>query len=283
MNEKKKWFENIFNIKAALLVVSIISCVAAFIIGGYGYEIYKLTAEKEDIINLSYLGQFYSGTVLALFTLSTVLLIILAYLNQREEIYHLKVMNDKQDNMIKTQIAKDEYEKFERTFYRLLDWHMSFMNSISYVKYLSTTPNVYVSRGAINQVFSEFQHNYNLNIKLNKSIDESINSSFDLLLKQNDDMQPYYNNLYSVLEFVDNYFLADIIDEVEVDKFMSIIVGQLSNSEVLLLCYYGLYSKAPYGTKTMIENYSLLRNIKKEYVGEDILNKYEPQAFKPFS
>jgi len=243
----------------------------------YGLKFYDI-AGNYDLINLSYLGQFVSGLVLSFFTLSTFILIVLAYLNQREEIIHLQKMNLQQDNIIKAQIAKDEYEKFERTFYRLLDWYRSFMNSISYPDV--TLNRIYIGRGALNKVLESFNSEFKRNLRLDEcSSIAALNKTFNDIFERYDDMEPYFNNLYSVVEFIERYFDAEVIEEDEADKFVSIFSGQLANSELGLLAYYGLYEDSPLELKGIIENYGMLKNLNHSRVVSSIVDLYDTKAF----
>ncbi len=314
--DKYKKLKNIFTF---FLYSSVIVAISVIV---WGIFVLLQNNSGHFLTDISNLGQFYSGTVIAFLTIATISLVALAFLNQLHEIELLQEMNKQQTDVIKQQTdalkeqqtankiqkqalelqkessekqlklqteanldakQKSEFEKFERTFYRLLDWHMSFMNSISYVVYgINLSKNVYISRGAINQVFNEFQRNMQLNIEKGRSIDEAINIAFHLLFKSNDDMKPYYNNLYSVIEFVDDHYDVEVIDRVDENKFIAIIANQLSNSEVLLLCYYGLYSDNQLNTKKLIENLGLLRNIQKQFVEKEVLDKYDSSAFETY-
>ncbi|MCI0715116.1 MAG: putative phage abortive infection protein [Chlorobi bacterium] len=139
---------------------------------------------------------------------------------------------------------------------------------------------IWTGRGAINQVLIDFNNDIDVNVRnLKKGLPEAIDIAFDSMFRKHDDMQPYFNNLYSVLDFVDAYFSAEIIDEVEANKFMSIVSGQLARSESELLCYYGLYSKAPHNLKEIIDNNGLLKNIDGKRIPSDVLNSYDPRAF----
>jgi len=261
-----------------LIIITILATIAGiyFLSIGIIKFVYTPESKLEDWSNL---GQFVSGFTVAFFTLATILLITLAYINQREEIDHLKDMNTQQDKMIKAQVNKDEYEKFERTYYRLLDWYNSFRNSISYVEVHLTGSRLFAGRGALNKVIDEVRNDLATNLKSGKDLNTSIDTCFDLMFKRHDDMQPYFNNLYSVLDFVNAYFLAEIIEEDEASKFMFVLNGQLARAETELLFYYGLYSNAPNNLKQIIQNYGLLKNIKKNSFSEEEIKMYENSAY----
>jgi hypothetical protein len=244
-----------------LIATAIISTLIGLYFFYYGYKVYCYTAKNYDIENLSYLGQYVSGFVLSFFTLATFIMILLAYLNQRDEINNLKDMNVQQDIVIKVQAKKDEYEKFERTFYRLLDWHQSFMKSISYTRiYEKKAKTIWVGRGAINNVLSDFKENLDLNKSKGKH--EALNTAFDNMFRGHlNDMKPYFSNLYNVLDFVDTNLLKKIIDGDEAEKFMLIVGGQLALSENELLFYYGLYNKAPKNLKEILSRNGLIKNM----------------------
>lgn len=253
-----------------LIWISIISTLAGVYFLSVGIiKYYQNPALTFD--DWSNLGQFVSGFAVAFFTLATILLITLAYINQREEIEHLRGMNTQQEFLIDAQIKKDKYEKFERTFYRKIEWHERFRNTISA---RNDRNDILIGRAAINQVLTYFKRN--LNTYKNQGSQEALNKSFNEMFSgELNDMDPYFYNLYSVLEFVDSSFYEKNIDANEADKFTTIIFSQLSISEKELLYYYGLYNKAPKNLKEILERNGIIKNFDKRNIPQEYKTKYK--------
>lgn len=287
MKEKKKWFEKIFNIRAALFIISILFICVGISLSGYGVDMYTKTAEKYDILNLSYLGQFFSGTVVALFTLSTVILIVLAYLNQREEIFELKEMRSQQETLIQYQQElnkiqakniesierKNKIDRFETTFFKMVELYESTVNNMTITLHQTySNATGLTERNHGRQAFEKLGREVTghigklrrENTKANKqvllidTIKQGYNN-FDKYYQHN--LGSYHRNLYFILRMIN---VNEVISQDEKNFYVILIRAQLSRYELLILFYNGLSEYGYKDFKPLLEKYGIFKHLKKD-------------------
>ena len=153
-------------------------------------------------------------------------------------------------------------QRFENTFFQMLNLHHQIVNSID----LPHPVNL-KSRDCFRYLYESF---YNTMKDRDKSIHFSLEPYLVVYHRNESDLGHYFRNLYTITKFINNS------EEIEKQKYADILRAQLSSHELLLLFYNCLSDYGNQKFKPLVEEYQLLKNISHKYL-VDISHK---RAFK---
>lgn len=184
--------------------------------------------------------------------------------------------NKKQNEYIRKQ-------RFEDTFFRLLENHQNIVSSIDFKEsnFYGTVKEA-SNRDSFKEIFSEFESNYKELIKYKPEAEiikieyESMLSCYDYIqYKYKSDLHHYFRFIYRFLKFIKE---ADI-DEVDKYKYSSIYRAVFSAYELPMLLYNGLH---PFGAKLkpLLEEFSFLKNTDEDLIlNQSHLRDYHELAY----
>lgn len=266
----------------------IINLIFAAIVFFYGLIVACLKGSIIDLVTLSNLGQFYSGTVIAFLTLATISLISLAYVNQRIEIKHLKELNEIQDGQIKDSKLSQKFERFEKTFFKMVDLYNLTVHSMKFDSKEQTKDGIEIVKNfSGREVFKKLYEQLTLNLGKYKNSGNFDNqkiinfgyTEFDSI--HEDLIGNYYRIVFIIFKTIDDHVKSEIITPEQSKYYIEIIRSQFSDYELLLLFYDGLSKYGGDGFKGFLTNFSFFRylDISKVYNCLD-LNLYPQKAYE---
>lgn len=154
--------------------------------------------------------------------------------------------NIQQENYIKQQ-------RFEDTFFRLLDHHKKNVESLD-IRGDSDSKDVIASGS---EAFKYIYDDMMISVENDKEIKEVLLSYKLTQDLYRHDLHHYFRFLYHILKFIKN----SEISEEEKYKYASIVRATMSAYELILLFYNSLYKSGVEKFKPLIEEYSFLKNI----------------------
>lgn len=191
------------------------------------------------------LGTFISGVTAPFLSLAAFVLLYLTYKSQKEELSDSKKILNEQSETQQTQ-------RFETTFFNLLNLHHSIVNSIDLkisVKHTNEWKGEHwfeneekKGRDCFREFYSAFTKAYNQQKRYStkwdgtKHILESelvvVKESYNTFFAQHQhDLGHYFRNLYHLVKFIDNSEMKNK------QMYVSLVRAQLSSHELLLIFY----------------------------------------------
>ena len=255
------------------------------------YCILKDNADKGTI------GDMF-GSINALFSGLALAGIILTILLQRKELKFQRDELKETRKEFETQNETLKLQRFENTFFNILNLHHQIISEIDYTYYKNKERgggfrplNVNEEKELVTITGRDvFRFKYN-------SMHSTIKSSPDLYAsiyintynQSQTDFGHYFRNLYRMIKLVDEtdfFYNSSKTPEEEVFKikyrYTSIIRSQLSDYELLMMFYNCLSEKGHEKFKPLIERYSLLKNLSRELLPiETHTNLYHEKAYYP--
>lgn len=211
---------------------------------------------------------------------------------QREELANTRKEFETQNETLKVQ-------RFENTFFNLLNLHHQIVNSMDITYYKMKEKANGITRFVVNINEEKesvklsgrdvFKYQYD---KLHKEMKDDPNSyELKYMLhyeKSHTDFGHYFRNLYRMIKLVDttSFFYEDsVVSENEIFqmkyRYISIIRSQLSDYELLWLFYNCISPNGREKFKPLIEKYSFLKNLPKKYLVSQVhIGLYETNAFE---
>lgn len=245
------------------------------------------------------LGDMF-GSINALFSGLALAGIILTILLQRKE---LKLQREELRDTRKefeTQNTTLKLQRFENTFFNLLNLHHQIVKVIDYRFYKSkerkrNIANAIMYPSEVKEAVTitgrdVFRHRYNLmynNLKANPTEFESI--YLENYQRAQTDFGHYFRNLYRMIKLVDqtdffydsNKVSADEIFKIKY-RYTSIIRAQISDFELLWIFYNCLSENGIKKFKPFIERYSFFKNIPTGLIADNShIELYDKRAFEP--
>jgi hypothetical protein len=245
------------------------------------------------------------GSINALFSGLALAGIILTILLQRKELKLQREELQETRHEFETQNETLKLQRFENTFFNLLNQHHQIVNAIDYRYYKNKEKerkNHFRSfSGEITATAEEkevviingrdvFRFRYN---RLKEELCNNPNDYESIYLRHYEDAQTdfghYFRNLYRMIKLVDqtNFFYdSSKVSTIEIFKikyrYTCIIRAQISDYELLWLFYNCLSENGIKKFKPYIEQYSFFKNIPKGLIADKshkIL--YDKKAFEP--
>lgn len=281
----------------------IIAIVVSIIIIGFWF----LTYYQLKDLNSTERGTFGDmfGSVNAIYSGLALAGIVLTILLQRKE---LKLQREELRDTRKefeTQNETLKLQRFENTFFNLLNQHHQIVNAIDlryYKKKEKERSNYFMSSEPAGRSKPEekevviisgrdvFRYRYN---QMFDDLKDKEND-YEVIYMNNygkaqTDFGHYFRNLYRMIKIVeqtDFFYDSAKVSEKEIFdikyRYTSIIRSQISDYELLWLFYNCLSDNGIEKFKDYIERYSFLKNIPKNLIPfQSHIDKYKPIAFNP--
>lgn len=295
-NDKKNKTESNWD----LILVSSIATI--IILGLWLLTYYKLKDLTET--DRGTFGDMF-GSVNAIFSGLALTGIIITILLQRKELKLQREELQETRKEFETQNETLKLQRFENTFFSLLNQHHQIVNAIDFRYYKKKEKDkkpLFMARSSIVNTPAEekeivvingrdvFRYLYN---QMSADMKNNSNNSMEIYMyhyqKAQTDFGHYFRNLYRMIKIVhETNFFYDITKATKEEifdvkyRYTSIIRAQLSDFELLWLFYNCLSDNGIEKFKPFIEEYSLLKNIPKNLIADEKhIEKYNPKAFEP--
>lgn len=282
------------------IIIAII--VTVVIIGLWGFTYLTLKDFDNDIRGT--FGDMF-GSVNALFSGLALAGIILTILLQRKELKLQREELKETREEFKTQNETLKIQRFENTFFNLLNQHHQIVDAIDFRYYkkkekesgfrISERTNMMREPAEEKEVViltgrDVFRYRYN---QLFKEISNSPQNYAKIYIEHYKDAQTdfghYFRNLYRMIKHVDqtDFFYDNTkVSKNEIFgvkyKYTSIIRAQISDYELMWLFYNCLSSNGIEKFKPYVEKYSFFKNLPQDLLGNsEHKNLYQEKAFKP--
>ncbi len=222
--------------------------------------------------NLKPLDEFMSGSVAAVWSLAGLFFIYVAFLGQKQQLLNqqLEIMYSQlevkytrlelsgQKEEMKEQNSTLRQQKFETTFFQLLNLFNSIVNSLDLRN--SRSKEVTTSGRDCFEVFYRRLNSYINQQKINLqqqevTIEVYINAYDEFYNVNKSDMSHYFRTLYHIIKFIHN----SSIDNKK--QYIAVTRAQLSSYEQILLFYNCLHVNGKDKFSPLIEDYALFKNI----------------------
>lgn len=242
------------------------------------------------------------GSVNALFSGLALAGIILTILLQRNELKLQREELKETRKEFKIQNKTLKLQRFENTFFSMLDLHHQIVNAIdlsdfepkdhgrgySKINYLQELEKIVISgRDVFERLYTKMRS------EMQKD-EQNYNKIYDEYYKRiHSDFGHYFRHLYRIIKLIDSTDFSDNYDETSPIskrltifnikyKYTSIIRAQLSDGELLFLFYNCLSKNGVDKFKPYIEEYSIFKNLPKEQLAsKDHIKLFKKKAFEP--
>lgn len=245
---------------------------------------------------LNLLGDFMAGTVASIWSLAGLFFIYVAFLGQKQQLLNqqLEIMysqlevkytrlelSGQKEEMIEQNNTLRQ-QKFENTFFQLLNLFNSIVNSLD-VRNRSTKVVTTSGRDCFEVFFKRINLHLNTIIYGNSSgsgdlskcsIKQAVEAYDRFYSNDKSDMSHYFRTIYHIIKFIDT---SDIDNK---KQYTSIVRAQLSSYEQILLFYNCLHENGIEKFKPLIETYALFKNIDSSLIiNQEHMDEYNDGAY----
>lgn len=230
------------NIKLSKILIglAILAAIIGIIIPIFMYNMNFSTSEKENI--LSWVGSFS----MPFLTLSTILILIGTIYSQKEE---------------------TKFQKFENTFFHLINFNHEIVNAIDIKgefsgerkgrQYFMKT--YYNFKSFCDKKTGRMEYDFIIDskgyIEMKEKVVKIYEEFFDM---EEENLGHYFRNLYHIFKFIDK---QTILAEEEKLYYASLVRAQLSSYELLLLFYNVMSKHGILKFKPLVDKYDVLQNM----------------------
>lgn len=247
-----------------------------------------IDVDNTTTFQLNLLGDFLSGSVASIWSLAGLFFIYVAFLGQKQQLLNqqleimysqLEVKNTRlelagQKEEMRTQNETLKQQKFENTFFNLLQLLSSVVNSID-IRNIRTQLVVSTGRDCFKIFYDEFVAVINSDNEKTEGFDITKISvvdtvkSYDKYFHANQaDLSHYFRSVYHILKFIDS---SDIEEK---KRYIGLVRAQISSYEQILLFYNCFHV---YGTKLkwLAKEYNFFKSLDERLlVNEDHYAKF---------
>lgn len=219
-------------------------------------------ARKYDIDKTGTTGDTFGGTLSPLIAWLASLLTFAAFWVQYRA-------NEQQKNYIKQQ-------RFEDTFFRLLENHQKIIEGMDLVKDNNNSETIANGRDCFKKMYKNLIKTHKENYNEDYSI-QLVNVTYNQIQDfYKSDLHHYFRFLYHILKFIKH---ADI-DEKEKYRYSSILRATLSAYEIVFIFYNCLHKYGISHFKPLVEEFSFLKNLDDSLMlSQDHEDNFHPIAF----
>lgn len=253
--------------------------------------IFYLCKNNDNGFGLNLLGDFMSGTVASIWSLAGLFFIYVAFLGQKQQLLNqqLEIMYSQleikytrlelsgQKQEMKMQNKTLRQQKFENTFFQLLNLFLSIVNSLDLRNPTSKSDVISTGRDCFENFYKKLQGKLGNNgrIMQNLTVEQVVNAYGKFYDSNKSDMSHYYRTLYHIIKFIDNSSIENK------KQYTSIVRAQLSSYEQVMLFYNCLHDNGRKKFKPLIEQYALFKNLDISLIfNQQHLDEYEDSAYK---
>lgn len=264
----------------------------AFVIVGLAVTvfgiIFYLCTNSEKGYGLNLLGDFMAGTVASVWSLAGLFFIYVAFLGQKQQLLNqqLELMYSQlevkytrlelagQKKELKEQNKTLRRQRFENTFFQLLQNHQDIVNGLD-IQRRKNSEYQTIAQGR--DCFSNFYKSLTSRIKTVIDFNQMEEIYIEFYNQRQSDLGHYFRNLYHILKFVTE---APELEDEERTKYTNLLRALLSSYELVLLFYNGLGRFGWNKLKPLLEKFSMLKNMDRSLIFQDEhLGKYNELAF----
>lgn len=230
--------------------------------------------------NLNLFGDYIGGVVASTWSLAGLFIIYVAFLGQRIQLIQQKI--ELRYNQFEVRATREELkaqkeqmveqnktlsqQRFENTFFQMLNLHHQIVNSIDV-----GTATSYKSRDSFKRIYELIKTE--MRTKSKDNLDIILQRYLVYYNKYQSDLGHYFRNLYTIIKLVK---FSEIEDK---HKYTNIVRAQLSSHELLLLFYNCLSRNGIEKFKTLIEEFHLLKNMPSSIIANNFRQYYKAGAF----
>jgi len=293
-SQKKKDEDSLFGFFILLIIISIVWFVSIFVI-----ESIYLDLNERGIFGDSF------GSINSLFSGLALGGIIYTIFQQKKELSLQRLEISKTREEFVTQNTTLRLQRFENTFFNLLNLHHQIVNSIDLdidrrKRAGKSLAEFMVSKAEYDVITIKGRDVFKLKLEELNDILKTSNNYNSTYLKFYETIQTdfghYFRNLYRIIKMVDEtvfitkeeYLRNEEFENEEFEnanysycyKYTSMVRAQLSDYELLWLFYNCLSDNGIEKFKPLIESYCLLKNMPKDKIlNSSLLNEYKECAY----
>lgn len=230
----------------------------------------QMTYGNEFELNL--LGDFLSGSVASIWSLAGLFFIYVAFLGQKQQLLNqqleimysqlevkyarLELSGQKAEMIAQNETLK--VQKFENTFFQMLNLLNSSINSLDIKEHGETTHSgrdcfEYFYNGLRNKVYGISDEFKRFDDIKNATIEQTIKAYNVFYYYNKSDLSHYFRTLYHIIKFINQ---SDINNK---KQYISVTRAQLSSYEQVLLFYNCIHYNGEEKFKPLIENIPYLK------------------------
>jgi hypothetical protein len=263
MNNKDSFFQY-----AGKFVITLLTLALLISLFGIFHLIRELQYPEQLFSqNLSYLGQFLSGSAGALISLAGIIVLIKTFRIQ------FKIISTQKDQ-IEEDKRRNKRMSFDNTFFELLKVYNNIVSNLRYEIHKSKNPNsrnpellfemtsdYLLGKEVIEKLYKNFNNKSEFfMVAENKPIEVAINLYYKSFNKYTATIfQYYYRTLYYMFNLINNQ--KDYLTFKEREFYANIVRAQFTPEEILFLFYNCISYLGKEYFKPIVEEYGLLRNI----------------------
>lgn len=242
--------------------------IIGFVVAGFGILCYLFPCISGKL-TLNELGDYLSGSVASAWSLAGLFFIYVAFIGQKQQLINQQIeilysqaeikatrfeLEGQKEQLVE-QNKTLRQQRFENTFFQLINNHNSIVDSIDLRKWSPKT-NSYSISSQGRDCFEVFYKRIKSECKNDFTIKNTLDA-YMLFYNQNQaDLGHYFRNMYHILKLIKE---TDFITNKK--RYSSLLRAQLSSYELVLLFYntLGVYGVEKF--KPLIEEYSFLKNL----------------------
>lgn len=233
--------------------------------------IYFICVNTENGFGLNLLGDFMAGTVASVWSLAGLFFIYVAFLGQKQQLLNqqLEIMYSQLEVKYtrlelsgqKAEMAEQNKtlrrQRFENTFFQLLNNHQSIVNGIDLKRFHNRTWTIFAEgRDCFN---SFYDRAFPKNIARNTENIETTIERYNTFYKSNQsDLGHYFRHIYHILKFVKN---SKELTKVQKYNYTNLLRALLSSHELVFIFYNGLAEHGKEKLRPLLEEFSILKNM----------------------
>lgn len=219
--------------------------------------------------NLGTFGDFLGGVLNPVLTFLSFMALLFTIILQQREIHAAKKdALELQKEKLEDRLSSERMQ-FENTFFQMVAIHNTIVNSIDVDR--GPSKNQLRGRECFKHFRDEMQKYYNSDPSLDER-QKSLAAHDELWKSYQNDLAHYYRYLYNIIRFINESNVNKI-------RYIRILRAQLSDFELLVLFYNGLFPLAA-KFKEYVEFFTLFDNLPKDLLfNRSHENFYEPSAF----
>lgn len=244
------------------------------------------------------IGDWFGGLSTPLFTLASFFLLVATLMAQmqelratRDELQATREEFIQQNVSFKEQNKLLSIQKFENTFFKMIDLHHQIVNAIEEIIEVRGHGTTYAASDSVTavvqrgrKVLTKWCDNYGLSNNDRSTQEELLKSFNNLYTYEESSLGHYFRNLYHITEYINSSIELCAYDkdgnietketEKQRKKYIRILRAQLSTAELMLLFYNALtvQGKAFY---ELIVKYRLLNNLRKKVIPLALYNLFD--------
>lgn len=252
-DEKEQWWIlPLICIVAILLILSATYCYYEYVIKNYSEQNRGLFGDMFGGLTAIFSGLAFAGIIITIWLQKGELEL------QRKELRETRIVFEEQT-------LTQKLQRFENTFFQLLQLHHSIVNSLEF--------QGEVGRRSFKMFYISFRLFYN-NKQTKSDEKHRINGAYvDFYLTNQQYFGHYLGNLYNILKFIDD-------SNVPNKKLYAHLLRDQLSSEELLILFYNSLSKKGEEKFSPIQTFGLMKNLPRENVIKpEHLDFYDESAY----